>query len=304
VLLIGGGDIVIPWGGGRYWERAFLRRPVFVAGVAVPTWGTTRPERLDPLRAFFRHPNVRYIGVRDPVSAGWIRDRLEPLAPVITTPDLVCSLSLPAVERPMDPPIFGVAVRRRRGKDDLSAVRSLCRRAIELGYRVRQIVLATGAVRLRDAEVTAELGIAGAEVVASDDLTTITRAIGECTAMASMKFHGVVVASMYGIPCFVLMPTAKNRYFVEALGRLDLLSHFGDHELADRLTRDPRPIDPAVVDRLRRDAVASLVDLRGRMIAAAAGRDAVPSAAQVEVDAAPAATTADQPDPQPAGPVR
>src|SRR5437879_6547625 len=36
-ILIGGGDILKPWpNGSRYWERAYLRRPVFVAGIGVP----------------------------------------------------------------------------------------------------------------------------------------------------------------------------------------------------------------------------------------------------------------------------
>ena len=201
--------------------------------------GGTKPEQLEPLRRFFQHASVRYVGVRDQASADYIRQRLEPRVPVITTPDLVCALELPEVVRPTDPPIFGVAVRRRQDADDLSAVRKLAVRAQELGYRVRRIVLATGRTKERDLEATAALGLPDTELIASDDLMTITRAIGECTAMASMKFHGFVVATMYGVPSFVLMPTAKNRYLVETLGRPDLMSHYGDHELADRLTRDP-----------------------------------------------------------------
>ena len=270
VMLIGGGDIVIPWSQGtRYWDRAYLHRPTFIAGVGVPTWGGSQFERLEGLQRFFQHPSVRYVGVRDGASAAFIRERLQPRVPVIETPDLVCALDLPAVERPSDPPIFGVAVRRRQGKDDLSAVRTLALRAQELGYRVRRIVLATGRTRLRDEETTAELDLPNTELVASDDLTVITRAIGECTAMASMKFHGFVVATLYGVPCFVLMPTAKNRYLVDTIGRRDLLSHYGDKELAERLAAGLAPIDPEVVARLRRDAVASVEHLRDAMVATA-----------------------------------
>jgi polysaccharide pyruvyl transferase WcaK-like protein len=268
VMLIGGGDIVIPWSQGtRYWDRAYLRRPTFIAGVGVPTWGGSQFERRDALQRFFQHPNVRYIGVRDAASATFIRDRLQPRVPVIETPDLVCALELPAVERPADPPIFGIAVRRRKDKDDLTAVRALALRAQQLGYRVRRIVLGTGRTRLRDEEATAELDLPDTELVASDDLMVITRAIGECTAMASMKFHGFVVATMYGVPCFVLMPTAKNRYLVDTIGRRDLLSQFGDRQLGDRLAAGVAPIEPAVVARLRADAVASLVDLRASIVA-------------------------------------
>jgi polysaccharide pyruvyl transferase WcaK-like protein len=271
-MLIGGGDIVIPWSQGtRYWDRAYLRRPTFIAGVGVPTWGGSQFERLEGLQRFFQHPSVRYVGVRDTASAAFIRERLQPRVPVIETPDLVCALDLPPVERPSDPPIFGVAVRRRQGKDDLTAVRALAIQAQQLGYRVRRIVLATGRTRLRDEETTAELDLPDTELVSSDDLTVITRAIGECTAMASMKFHGFVVATMYGVPCFVLMPTAKNRYLVDTIGRRDLLSHYGDKALGERLAAGLAPIDPGVVDRLRHDAVASVNELRDAMVATASG---------------------------------
>lgn len=272
VMLIGGGDIVIPWSQGtRYWDRAYLRRPTFIAGVGVPTWGGSQFERLDGLQRFFQHPSVRYVGVRDAASAAFIRERLQPRVPVIETPDLVCALELPAVARPSDPPLFGVAVRRRQGKDDLTAVRALALRAQELGYRVRRIVLATGRTRLRDEQTTAELDLPDTELVSSDDLSVITRAIGECTAMASMKFHGFVVATMYGVPCFVLMPTAKNRYLADMIGRRDLLSHYGDKDLPDRLAAGLAPIDPEITDRLRRDAVASVEHLRDAMLATTSG---------------------------------
>lgn len=271
-LVIGGGDIVIPWSTySRYWERAFLRRPVFVAGVGVPTFRDPLPHAVDRLRMFFQHPSVRSIGTRDATSAQWIRDNLRPSAPVVAAPDLVCALRLPPVERPADPPIFGVAVRRRSGPDDLTQVRRLCERAQALGYRLRRIVLSTGRVRMRDLAATAELGFADTELVSSDDLDDITRAIGECTAMASMKFHGVVVAAMYGVPAFVMMPTAKNRYFMEDIGRPDLVSQYSDETLPERLTRDPQPIPEEVRRRLRDGAEAYLRDLKAQVMEVAAG---------------------------------
>jgi len=272
-MVIGGGDIVIPWSTySRYWERVFLRRPVFVAGVGVPTWGEALPQAVDRLRGFFQHASVRSIGTRDETSAQWIRDNLRPHAPVMAAPDLVCALRLPPVERPADPPIFGVAVRRRSGPDDLTQVRLLCERAVALGYRLRRIVLATGATRVRDLAATRELGFDDTELVSSDNLDDITRAIGECTAMASMKFHGVVVAAMYGVPAFVMMPTAKNRYFMEDIGRPDLVSRYNDPTLPERLTRDPKPIDEEVRRRLREGAEASLRELRAGIMEVAAGR--------------------------------
>jgi polysaccharide pyruvyl transferase WcaK-like protein len=270
-MLIGGGDIVIPWTSrSRYWDPRFLRRPVFVAGVGVPTWRAPTPRGIATLRRFFQHRRVQFIGSRDVESSTWIRETLEPEAPVATSPDLVWALSLPPATRISDPPVFGVSVRSRKSPDDLTQVRHLCERAMALGYRVRRIVLATGQTRLRDLEATEALGLPDTELVTSEDLSVISRAIGECSAMASMKFHGLVVATMYGVPCIVLMPTAKNRHLIKEIGRPDLLSAFTDRELAERVTADPQPIDPGVRERMRSDAVTFLADLRSRMLASVA----------------------------------
>ncbi len=272
-IVIGGGDIVVPWStSSRYWERAYLRRPVFVAGVGVPTWRSPEPHVVARLRSFFGHANVRFVGSRDAESSAWIERHLQPSVPVATAPDLVCGLTLPVVERPAGPPIFGVAVRSRKEKDDLTQVRRLCERATALGYRVRRIVLATGRVRTRDLEATADLGLPDTELVSSDDLATITRAIGECTAMTSMKFHGVVVATMFGIPTIATMPTAKTRNFLRGIGRADLLSAYSNPDLPSRLDDRLAPIDLATREELRSRAVAHLAALRERIIEQVDGR--------------------------------
>jgi polysaccharide pyruvyl transferase WcaK-like protein len=265
-ILIGGGDILIPWSSGsRYWERTYLRRPVFVAGIGVPMWRQPRPDVVEQLRSFFGHPSVRFIGTRDPESSAWIEEQLRPTAPVATSPDLVCGLTLPPVERPAGQPIFGVAVRSRKQPDDLSHVRRLCERAVELGYRVRRIVLATGAVRARDEVATAGLDLPDTELVATDDLDEISRAIGECSAMTSMKFHGVVAATMYGVPAIAIMPTTKTRNFMRRIGRPDLLAAYSNPELPSFLVPDLAPIADETRELLRAGAVAHLAELRERI---------------------------------------
>lgn len=271
-IVIGGGDIVIPWSvTTRYWQTSYLRRPVFVAGVGVPTWRAPVPHAVERLRSFFGHGSIRAIGARDAESSAWIVENLHPTAPVETAPDLVCALTLPPVGRPAGPPIFGVAVRSRKQRDDLTHVRRLCQRATDMGYRVRRIVLATGRVRESDSMATDDLGLPGTELVSSDDLAVISRAIGECTAMTSMKFHGVVVATMYGVPAIATMPTAKTRNFMRAIGRPDLLSAYSNPELPSFLREDLQPIADETRARLRGDAVAHLADLRARIRAATAG---------------------------------
>ena len=270
VVVIGAGDLLRPWVKNRYWKPVSLNRPVFIAGIGVPSWGGTSDAIVDELRRFFGHPNVRAIGVRDAGSGEWIREHLVPSVPVRVAPDLVCALDLPAVERPVDPPIFGVAVRQRETPDDLSEVRRLCQRALSLGYRLRRIVLATGRVRENDLVATASLGFEDAELISSDDLSVITKAIGECTVFATMKFHGVVVATMSGTIPIAMMPTTKTRNFLTDIGRTDLLSYFGHADLADHLQPDMAPIAPETPARLHAGAVAYLNDLRSDIAAVAA----------------------------------
>lgn len=269
-VVIGGGDLVIPWQlSALYWQRAYLRRPVFVTGVGVPQ-RTRRPhaspQAMQALRAFFAHPNVRQISARDEKSARWIERNLRPGVPVRRTADLVCALSLPPASPPPGPPVLGVVTRARRWVDDYAALEALARRAVDRGMRVRHIVLGTGRVGERDAGDAARLGLPGRELVVADDLDTLSRAIGECRVLASMKFHGSVVAAMYGVPSLVLVTTAKNRRFFTRLGRPDLIVGLGAADLPDRLDPLPDPIDPAAVADLRADATGTLESLRDGLL--------------------------------------
>ncbi|MEA2613390.1 MAG: phosphoglucomutase [Chloroflexota bacterium] len=166
-IVIGGGDLLVPWGlGDRYWLTDYLRRPVHVIGVGVPTWRAEKPAAVEALRAFMRHRNLRSITARDEESAAWIREHLRPRVEVASSADLVFALPLPAVQRPADPPTLGIVVRWREGGDDYSAVRALADRGRELGYRLRTIVLSTGDVRARDEQALDQLGLDGVERVA------------------------------------------------------------------------------------------------------------------------------------------
>jgi hypothetical protein len=163
--------------------------------------------------------------------------------------------------------VLGIVVRWREGGDDYSAVRALAARGRELGYRLRTIVLSTGQVRVRDEAALAELGLDDVERIASDDLAVLSRAIGECTMLASHKFHGTVVATSYGIPAISMSTTDKNRNLLRRLGRPDLLCAFDDPSLPDRLANPPAPIDLAVRDEMAGQAAASLDRLRERILA-------------------------------------
>jgi polysaccharide pyruvyl transferase WcaK-like protein len=268
-IVIGGGDLLISWSlSDRYWLTDYLRRPVHIVGVGVPTWRPAKANVVAYLRRFVRHGNVRSITVRDEESAAWIREHLRPRVAVETAADLVFALDLPSVERPSGSPILGINVRWRQGNDDYSAVRALAARGRELGYRLRTIVLSTGDVRARDERAFDELAIDGSDVerVASDDLDTLTRAIGGCTMLASHKFHGTVVATAYGIPAISMSTTDKNRNLMRLLGRPEMVCAFDDPSLPDRLTTEPAPPDAALRAELRRSAAEALAELRARLL--------------------------------------
>jgi len=269
-IIIGGGDLLVPWGlGDRYWLPDYLRRPVHIVGVGVPTWRAAKPTVVEALRRFVAHRNVRSIVVRDAESAAWVREHLDPRVAVETAADLVFALDLPAVERSSDPPILGINVRWREGGDDYTAVRALAARGRELGYRLRTIVLSTDDVRARDERAFEELAIDGPDVerVASNDLDVLTRAIGECSLLASHKFHGTVVATAYGVPAISMSTTDKNRNLLGRLGRPEMVCAFDDPSLPDLVTRPALPPDPAITAAMAGEARIALATLRERLLA-------------------------------------
>lgn len=236
-IVIGGGDLIIPWQLSElYWKREYLNRPVFLIGIGVPRWGGFSNEVIADMRRFVQHPNVRFISTRDEPSREWVVEHLEPSVDVHTGADMVCSLDLPAVERPEER-ILGVVTRQRRNEgDNLFWLQRLCEKAARLDYRIHHLVLGIAGVGAADEAVHGELRHPGKRVIRSEDLDELCREIGRCTALVSMKFHGTVVAAMYGVPSIVLSATDKNRNFMAMVDRPELLSGLEDAHLPDRFS--------------------------------------------------------------------
>lgn len=235
-FVIGGGDLIIPWSlSGLYWREEFLSKPVIVNSVGVPTWGGYDKNVIQKLRNFINHENVHYISARDPESERWIGRHLR-CEKVIEAPDMVCALNLPPAS-PSEDPVLGIVTRfRRGGEDDYTQVKKLCEKAASHGYRIRQIILGNGLTGENDRSTADEFDFPDKEIVYSENIWDQCRAIGECTALASMKFHGSVVAAMYGVPSIVLSPTDKSRNFMRRIEREDLLSNLKDPRLADHFS--------------------------------------------------------------------
>jgi polysaccharide pyruvyl transferase WcaK-like protein len=268
-ILIGGGDILQPWGRDpRYFNPKFLKKPCFIVGIGVPLYSSAnakppREDVIDSHRRFFHHPNLKRIGVRDDQAAGWIKEFLDPELPVHVAPDVVCTLNLPPASKPEGAPILGVVTRFRPNleeADDYTRVAELAAHAQSQGWRVRHLILGTAEVGKRDLANADDLDIPGKEVVYSENLDDLTRAIGECTVLASMKFHGTVVATMYGVPSIVMIPTNKNRNFMKRIGLESLLAKFDSPELIEKFDNRPTPA-PEDLERIRSQADAHMRDL-------------------------------------------
>lgn len=254
-LVIGGGDLVIPWTMSElYWKEEYLTKPVHIFGVGVPRWGGYDRAVVKRYRQFFQSESVKTIIARDIESADWITKHIKPLIDVQFFPDPVLALDLPAAEE-YEEKILGISLRHRRaGPDDLTNVRELCERAKDLGYGVRHIVLGNMKTGVLDYEVARNFSTEDEEVVYSEDLIDICQSISECSAYASMKFHGTIVASMYGVPSIVISATDKSRNFSRMICRPDTISSLNDEFMADRLSYFPAPIHPMVIGHLKEQA--------------------------------------------------
>ncbi|WP_416463383.1 polysaccharide pyruvyl transferase family protein [Sphingomonas sp. VDB2] len=268
-IVIGGGDIIQPWNlDARYFSKEFLKKPVFVVGVGVPIRANTNKGNAEKdwivqkYKNFLQHPSVKMIHARDEQSCKWIMSKAEPAVEVIESPDLVCSLNLPPVAKSADQKILGIVTRQRPDlEDDYSQINALADQQRARGWRVRHIILGTGIVGVRDRADADDIR-GDKELIYTESLTELTEAIGGCTALVSMKFHGTVVATMYGVPSTVLIPTNKNRNFMKRIGRDDLLSKFDDPTLCSRFDPEPAPHDPVALEMLRSRATDVMVSLR------------------------------------------
>lgn len=266
-IVIGGGDLVVPWKlSPLYWDRQYLARPVYIHGVGVPQLQGKEPSPsvLRALQAFFQHPNVRHVSARDGASARWIEQHLRPQVSVHCAPDVACALTLPVVNSRRA--TVGIVTRHRPGfDDDYSIIVEAARQLQDRGFRIRHIVLGRAGTRERDLAHAEDVVIPGKELVSTESLDDLCFAIGECSLLLSMKFHGTVIATMYGVPAISMMPTVKSVRFLTSIGRPELASHFRKHSLVELATSLPAPIDPVVPDRLQRESRAALHALREKI---------------------------------------
>lgn len=246
-ILIGGGDLLNPIRvSGLYWQEAFLRKPVFVYGIGVPNVKWLRNNVMDVYRRFFQHPNCRLVVPRDVESYNWIKENIALTAHLEWFPDPVCSLRLPAATPPQVKTL-GVVMRSHRSlSNDMSAVRVMIDKAKEMGYVVKHLVLANQLLGQADLQMAQSIAMEDEEVVASESLESLCQAVSSCSLIASIKFHGLVVATMYGVPTIAMSVTPKNRNFLRMIERPEMLCGYTNKDLWKKIPYFPAAIPKQV----------------------------------------------------------
>lgn len=265
-IVIGGGDLIIPWAmSDLYWRDEYLSKPVFIVGVGVPTWGQTKPHIIEKYKKFLTHSSVKFINVRDAESTAWIRRNISSELEISNSADIVFSLKMPAKINAHEK-YFGIVTRDRKGaSDDLTHLKRLAEKAKSEGFKIKHIILGSGDVGKRDFQRSNDFDIKDKLVVCSESLDDLCQEISSCKMLASMKFHGTVVAVNYGIPSIVLSATDKNRNLMRMIQREELLSSLSDETLPDRIHNFVPVIPWTSVRMLRQRAEKTMSDLVRRI---------------------------------------
>jgi len=264
-VVLGGGDLLCPYRpriDPDFVNPMYLRRPVHVVGIGVErNRPEIEPSVVETWREFLTHPSVRSISTRDPGSADWIKEHIRPTVAVRSHPDLVCALPLPRASRPKGAPILGLVTRHIKSPKEYAVMAEAARRLMSQGWRVRHIIGGVGAHGQKDFENAEGLIVEGKETLYTEDLDEISRALGECSLVLSMKLHTTLVATMYGVPTICVNPVVKARAFMESIGRGDLVFEPTDERMLDTIAAGVQKVPMEEVRRLRDEAIGYLQEL-------------------------------------------
>lgn len=255
-FLIGGGDLINPNAvSSLYWRREYLEKPVFIHGVGCPNIKTKTSNALNYFHDFFSSDYIKHICLRDIESKNYFDTVIRPKIETVTYPDAVFSMKPPDINKDVKNKLLGVVLRNHKSLvGEYEEVRKAVNEAKNLGYRVRIIVAAFGKLGEGDYLVSKNFAIDDEEIFYSDDLNKICVAIGECDLILSMKFHVLVVGTMYGIPVIQCSSTQKNKNLFRYLQRPDLLGNYQDVTLFRKIPQIPAPIHSILIRKIKRDA--------------------------------------------------
>lgn len=265
-VVLGGGDLLCPYKEKIDYDfvnRSYLRRPVYVAGIGVErNKPDIFPETVEKWKSFLNHENIMCISTRDRGSSEWIRDNIKPNVSVGYHPDMVLALPLPRAQRPSGKPIVGIVTRHIKHSKEYRILERAAQHLKDRGWRVRHIIGGVGTHGAKDYENSKLLDFHGKEVVYTENLDEISRSIGECSLMLSMKLHTTIVSAMYGVPTISVNPVVKARAFMKSINRSHLAVPSNTEELMDIL-QDGVPESPIdEVSAERRKAADFMNELR------------------------------------------
>lgn len=255
-FLIGGGDLLNPNAvSSLYWREEYLEKPVFVHGIGCPNLKVKQSRALSYFQEFFSSDSVKHVCLRDVESKKYFDSTVNPKINTVTYPDAVFAMGVPEVKRNSKDKILGIVLRSHSSLvGEYEQVRKATDEAKSLGYRVRIIVAAFGKLGEGDLAISKDFSEGDEEVFYSTDLMELCKCLGECDIVLSMKFHALVVGSMYGVPVIQLSSTQKNRNLFRYLQRPDLLGNYHDAELYRKIPPVPAPIHSWLVGKVKRDA--------------------------------------------------
>lgn len=256
-ILIGGGDLLNPVRvSDLYWKKEYLKKPVFVYGIGVPNYKWSRANILKEYTDFLTHPNCKLIVVRDVESYNWIKKNIPVEDKLFWFPDAVCAWNRPSVPKVLNKSkTLGIVMRSHRSlTQDLQPLRDMIDHAKSLDYKIKHLVLANLELGKADLEMAKSIAREDEEIFYSEDLNEMCKEIASCSMLATIKFHGMVVATMYGIPCVAMSVTPKNRNFLKMIERPEMLQSYGSQDLHKHLSYYPAVIHNAVRYKLSKES--------------------------------------------------
>lgn len=147
-------------------------------------------------------------------------------------------------------------MREHRSLDqDMSHVRNMINHAKKMDYKIKHLVLATMSLGKDDLSRAKLISEPDEEIIYSESLSELCAQISSCSLLATIKFHGMVVATMYGIPSIAMSVTPKNRNFLKMLERQEMLCSYTNEDLYKRLSYFPAAIPNKTRSWLYRESI-------------------------------------------------
>lgn len=264
-VVMGGGGLLCPYRehiDPDFINPAYLKRPFHVAGIGVErNRDEINPGVLKRWSQFLKDPNVASISMRDSGSKAWLEEHIKPNVSVTSHPDWVCALPLPKIEKPEGAPILGLVTRHVKDTKHYSLMKEAAEKLRDKGWKIVHIIGGVGPHGKKDYDNSKLLKIDGKETMYSENLDDISRALGQCSLVMSMKLHTTIVSTMYGVPTICVNPVVKARAYMESIGLKELALAANDRKIIESIDNGVPGVSVEAIDKLRREASLALVDL-------------------------------------------